>query len=614
MDLYYWGDTIRFKKIFIICAVLSIFLCLSAVSASDINETTDVLGDELSVVDENLDIGGDVDELKAVEDDGLEISNASSIISTKSKTSSASVFVKNSNFNIRITDENGTGIAKKQVQVNFNGKTTNLTTSNKGYVFFNLTAKGTFTLSYTFKADGYSSISGSKKITVVSNSNSKLKGSSYVAYVGYKNPYTVTLTTGGVNLPSHKVVFKIKGKTYTRTTNSEGQATLNINLPKGTYTVKYSFKGVANANSTSGSSKIYVKKGVPTSIVWQNKVIFRHKVSTPFILKYKDVRGNPIPNKSMVFKINGKTYIKKTDKNGLVTFYVNLNKGVYKSTVNSYNTNVFKSSTNKYTIMVKSNSVKNNGFWLFGSDMKKVDLNKMAKYGTNNIFLNYYAIELYGKADVASFATQAKSLGIKVHIWMQAFNNGKWISPVYKDGSYRYSYFNSLIKKAKEYAAIDGVAGIHFDYLRFPGTAYKHTNGASAISYFTKTACQALHKQNPKLIVSAAIMPEPYSNKYYYGQDIPTISKYLDVLVPMVYKGNYNAGASWIRSVTSAIVSQSNGAKVWTGLQGYASDSNVKKLSASTLMNDADYAGLGGASGVIIFRYSLFNFFNFSNI
>ena len=605
---------IRFKRIFIICAVLSILLCLSAVSASDINETTDTLSGDLSVDDENLKISGDGDELNVSEGGSLEKSTASKVISTNVRTSSPSVFVKNSNFNIRITDENGTGIAKKQVQVNFNGKNSNLTTSNKGYVFFNLTSKGTFTLSYTFKADGYSSISGSKKISVVSNSNSKLTGSSYVAYVGYKNPYTVTLTTGGVKLPGKKVVFKINGKTYTRTTNNNGQATLNINIPKGTYKIKYSFKGVTNANSTSGSSKISVKKGVPTEIVQQNKVTFRHKVSTPFILKYKDVRGNPISNKSIVFKINGKTYIKQTNKNGLVTFNVKLNMGIYQSTVSSYNTNVLKSSTNKYTIKVKSNSVKNNGFWLFGRDMKNVDLNNVAKYGTNNIFLNYYAIELYGKAEVASFATQAKSLGIKVHIWMQVFKDGNWISPVYKDGSYKYSYFNSLIKKAKEYAAIDGVAGIHFDYLRFPGTAYKYTNGVSAINYFTKTACAALHKQNPNLIVSAAIMPEPSSNKYYYGQDIPTISKYLDVLVPMVYKGNYNAGASWVMSVTSTLVKQSNGAQVWTGLQGYASDSNVKKLSASTLMNDADYAGCGGATGVIIFRYSLFNFFNFNNL
>ena len=197
---------------------------------------------------------------------------------------------------------------------------------------------------------------------------------------------------------------------------------------------------------------------------------------------------------------------------------------------------------------------------------------------------------------------------------MQAFYDGGWVSPVNKDGSYKKKLFNSIIKEAKEYASIKGVAGIHFDYLRFPGNAYKYTNGANGVTYFTKTACEALHKLNSSLIVSAAIMPEPSSNKYYYGQDIPELTKYLDMIVPMVYKGNYGQGASWIKSVTSQFVKQSSGALVLTGLQGYVSDSNVKALSASSLTNDADYAGMGGANGVVIFRYTLFNMINFNEL
>ena len=166
----------------------------------------------------------------------------------------------------------------------------------------------------------------------------------------------------------------------------------------------------------------------------------------------------------------------------------------------------------------------------------------------------------------------------------------------------------------KEYASIKGVAGIHFDYLRFPGTAYKHANGVKAINYFTKKACNELHKMRSSLIVSAAVMPEPSSMKYYYGQDIPEMSKHLDWIVPMVYKGNYGKNAAWIESVTKQFVKQSKGAIVLTGLQGYYSDGEVKKLSASSLKNDAHYAGFGGASGVIVFRYTLFNMIDFNNL
>lgn len=99
--------------------------------------------------------------------------------------------------------------------------------------------------------------------------------------------------------------------------------------------------------------------------------------------------------------------------------------------------------------------------------MKKVNLNALAKYHTKHIFLNYYALELHGKSAVETFIKNANANGIKVHIWMQCFYDGNWISPVNSDGTYKYSYFNSKINEAKKYAALKGVAGIHLDYLRF---------------------------------------------------------------------------------------------------------------------------------------------------
>ena len=109
-------------------------------------------------------------------------------------------------------------------------------------------------------------------------------------------------------------------------------------------------------------------------------------------------------------------------------------------------------------------------------------------------------------------------------------------------------------------------------------------------------------------------MPEPSSMKHYYGQDIPTMSKYLDVIVPMEYKGNYKAGNTWITKVTKAFVKKSKGAKIWVGLQSYSSDSKLTKRSSSSLMNDAYSASMGGARGVMLFRYGLLNYINFNNV
>ena len=98
------------------------------------------------------------------------------------------------------------------------------------------------------------------------------------------------------------------------------------------------------------------------------------------------------------------------------------------------------------------------------------------------------------------------------------------------------------------------------------------------------------------------------------SEDIPTISKYLDVIIPMIYKGNYNAGSSWIRKVTAAFVKQSSHAKIWSGIQTYKSDSDVTKLSATALMKDADAAAAGGVYGVILFRWGITNLINFNNV
>lgn len=601
--------------------MLSVFLCVAGVSAADIDNSTDLTAaDDAVALESSDDVKLNVDEGHTGDGDVLASGNSSNkeankSISVSAITPSKSVYIFNSSFTIKILDDNGAPVKGKNVQVKVNNIVSNLTTNKKGQVSFKVTEKGTYAVSYVFKNDGYTTVKGSKQITVVANSKSKIKGSNYVAYVGASNPYSVTLTTGGVIMPYKKVVFKIKGKTYNLRTDSKGKATLDIHLGKGTYKIAYSYKGQYNAKSASGSSKITVKKGMPTKVIRMNSLTYRHKTPAPLIFKYKDVRGNAIPFKTIVLEIGKQSYFKKTNRDGLVTFTIKKSMGSYKMTAYSYNTDVYKSSHNSFTLNVKQDNSKNiNGFWLFGADMNNVNLEAVAKSGLNQIFLNEYAITLHGKTAVSEFATQAKSLGINVHIWVQAFYKGGWISPLTSDGKYNYSLFNSIINDAKEYASIKGVAGIHFDYLRFPGTAYMHANGVNAINYFTKTACDAIHKMDSSLIVSAAIMPEPSSMKYYYGQDIPEMSKHLDWIVPMAYKGNYNQNSAWIKSVTKQFVGQSKGALVLTGLQGYSSDGNVKKLSSSSLMKDASSAVSGGARGVIVFRYSLFNLINFKDI
>ena len=247
-------------------------------------------------------------------------------------------------------------------------------------------------------------------------------------------------------------------------------------------------------------------------------------------------------------------------------------------------------------------------YWLFGADMHNVKLDSLSSQGVTDLFLNFYALKKNKEATVEAWISKAKQLGIRVHIWMQAFNKGKWLNPIDKDVT------KNSIKEAKRYAKIPGVSGVHLDYLRYPGTAYKNKGGTEAINNYVKNVVNEIHKINPNCLVSAALMPEKTDSKHYYGQDYDVISKYMNIVVPMIYKGNYGKQSHWIKETTSWYVKNSKGAKVWSGLQSYRSDKDTHKLTSSQLTTDVKSALAGKPSGVAIFRWGITNYLNFKSL
>jgi len=551
-----------------------------------------------------------------LEESGQEtIGEDSSPIQTTIKSEDTNV-VKGSDFSVKLTDNAGSAIANKTVKFTLSNKESNATTDDSGVAKLRITLNpGTYTVKYSFSDDGYVKSENQTSIFVITTSTSKIKASSYTAYVGVKNTYSVTLTAGDTPLAGRLVTFKINGKTVSKKTNSKGVASININEAKGSYTLSYSYVGEKNIKSASGTAKITVKKGMPTKIAKANKVIYRNKKAAYFKIKLTDARGNVLKSKKITFKLNGKKYTRKTNSKGIATIKIKLKTGSYKIKVNFAKTSTYNKASKTFSIKVKPKQARNNGIWLLSTDMQSVNFDTLQKYGTKHIFLNAKCIERFGKTYVETWVKDAKSHGIKVHLWMQVFytSAGGWINPV-KNGKINTKLINDKVKEAKTLAKVKGISGVHFDYVRYPGNAYQFKNSVKAVNSFVKKASNAVHKVSKKLIVSAAVMPEPSGMKTYYAQDIPTMSKYLDAILPMVYKGNYHAGTKWIKSVTKAFVKQSKKAKIWTGLQTYKSDSKLNKLSAKELMGDADAAALGGAYGVILFRYGLINYINFNEV
>ena len=456
--------------------------------------------------------------------------------------------------------------------------------------------------------------SGEENQTVIQNS--KISASNVVGYEKFSTGVVVKLTADGRPLAGKNINITLNDVLYKKITDSKGQVTLNVKLTKGTYYASFSYAGDENTSACNGTSKVTVKAPLKTSVKVADKYInYRQGLKNAFIVRLLDEKGNPVKGQVVTFKVNGKAYTAKTTKNGYAYAYLNLKKGTYTVKFSFTKNAPYLSSSGSYKIKVKAPIAKGNGYWVWSSHMYSVNLKKLSSLGTKHIFLHVHAISVHGKSAVISFAKKAHKYGMKVHLWMQiCYSGGKWVRPMNKDGSVRYGFLNQKIAEAKKYAKIKGIDGIHFDYIRFGGTAHLYKDPEKGINYFVKKASVAIHKIKPNCIVSAAVMPEPSMMHYYYGQDVAKMGRYLDVIVPMVYKGNYHQKTSWITKVVSTFKKQSQSAVIWSGIQTYHSDDNVKKLSLAQLLKDARAGKAGGATGSILFRIGITHYLNFKKV
>ena len=254
-----------------------------------------------------------------------------------------------------------------------------------------------------------------------------------------------------------------------------------------------------------------------------------------------------------------------------------------------------------------SKDLKGFGYWVYGGDMDDIDLNALSNKGTTDIFLNYLAFKTHGESELLSWIMKANNLNIRIHVWMHVFYNGVWINPEEIDT-------NIIVQDAKKYASIQGISGIHFDYLRYPENAYQYSHGAEKINLFIKVAVAAIHSINPKIIVSASLMPETTKSEYLYGQNYEVFSTYFDAVLPMIFKGDNKKTSAWIQGITEWFVQNSKGASVWAGIQSYRNKNDFTPLSESALTIDIKSALSGNPDGIILFRYGVSELLDFKSL
>ena len=120
----------------------------------------------------------------------------------------------------------------------------------------------------------------------------------------------------GNPLADRIVSVGIVGVVYNRTTDSSGMFYLNINLYPNNYTASISFDGDAIYAPCSKNISVKVFT-MPTSIVASNLVKYYHNGSHLYA-RLLDVDGNPLVNKTLVFKINNVRYNCTTNDSGML--------------------------------------------------------------------------------------------------------------------------------------------------------------------------------------------------------------------------------------------------------------------------------------------------------
>ncbi|MCI6774727.1 hypothetical protein [Methanobrevibacter boviskoreani] len=242
------------------------------------------------------------------------------------------------NFKVYIS-HNGTALQNVPVYIVIKGKTYKATTDNSGLAQLNINLKpGKYNV-YAYVVNG-NKIGNYSTITVNkwNKKYAKLTVNKVVKNYADSNKIRVKLTYKNHGISGEKVLIKVAGKTYTRTTNSNGDVSMSFNKI-GTYKVSASTNVVGV--KVSGSNTVKVNPAYVNLLVKNNVNSYtgqsdnKGKLALFYNInkKYLDSKNKTVNNKLKLqftynnkprvqqyvsVTINGKNTVYKTDKNGRI--------------------------------------------------------------------------------------------------------------------------------------------------------------------------------------------------------------------------------------------------------------------------------------------------------
>ncbi|WP_405296053.1 transglutaminase domain-containing protein [Methanobrevibacter sp.] len=252
------------------------------------------------------------------------------ILSTISSSNVNQVEGQGKRFTVKFFNSNGQALAKKYVKYKIKGKTHRAKTNSYGQVSLSLKKfkKGTYKI-VCYNKDG---LSKTYKIKIYKRkASTRLNTEFYTLLPGDAKEIGVRLSTAlGDSSNSGKTIkIRIDGKTYSRKTDGEGIARLQMpSLKNGFYKVEYSYGGSKFFKASKATNYVTVLGTSDTSLTVKGTKSFGYGAGTLFKLAL--TAGNvPLVKKTVNLNVDGKTYFLTTDGKGMVYLPINLKIGKY---------------------------------------------------------------------------------------------------------------------------------------------------------------------------------------------------------------------------------------------------------------------------------------------
>ncbi len=250
--------------------------------------------------------------------DGYKISNNITVLPSVLSKDLVKIYKNDSQFWVQAIDGKGEALSNCTLMMNINGVIYNKTTDSNGKAKLNINLlPGDYIITVVNTNDGCT-VSNHIRVTPY------LYTDDLVKYYRNASKFEAKLVDSSYNpIPNQVITFEVNGAKYERTTNADGIAALNINLPPGYYYITSSNGEYTVTNLIKVLNTILMPKSYNTFIDWLDETPKEYWGSVhglDYRVKILDGNGNPYAGQKVTFNVDGSDYEKITNADGIAGF------------------------------------------------------------------------------------------------------------------------------------------------------------------------------------------------------------------------------------------------------------------------------------------------------